>query len=80
MAQAVEDHRASLGREPRSKYGKLVSSADRDTDYETMLSRVSDYTKHINPGKTEEEILEEARKHLREKYAVSFLSITPNTS
>ena len=70
MAQAVEDHRASLGREPRSKYGKLVSSADRDTDYETMLSRVYDYTKHINPGKTEEEILEEARKHLREKYAV----------
>ena len=70
MAQAVEDHRASLGREPRSKYGKLVSSADRDTDYETMLSRVYDYTKHINPGKTEEEILEEARIHLREKYAV----------
>ena len=65
-----EDHRASLGREPRSKYGKLVSSADRDTDYETMLSRVYDYTKHINPGKTEEEILEEARIHLREKYAV----------
>ena len=69
MAEAVEDHRASLGREPRSIYGKLVSSADRDINYETMMSRVYDYTKHLHPEMTESEILEEARMHLREKYA-----------
>ncbi len=69
MAEAVEDHRASLGHTPRSAYGKLVSSADRDTNYETMLNRVYDYTKHLHPEMTEDEILEESRTHLREKYA-----------
>ena len=69
MAEAVEDHRASLGREPRSVYGKIVSSADRDINFENMLSRVFDYTRHIHPEMTEDEVLEEARIHLREKYA-----------
>lgn len=75
MAEAVEDHRASLGREPRSVYGKIVSSADRDINFENMLSRVYDYTKHIHPEMTEAEILEEARSHLREKYAVGGYAI-----
>jgi len=69
MAEAVEDHRSSLGRRPRSRYGELVSSADRDTSYETMLSRVYDYTKHVNPKMTEDEVIEEARFHLRDKYS-----------
>ena len=69
MAQAVEDHRASLGHTPRSRYGELVSSADRDTSYETMLSRVYDYTRHVNPKMTEDEVIEEARFHLRDKYS-----------
>lgn len=29
MAQAVEDHRASLDHEPRSIYGKIVAEGDR---------------------------------------------------
>ena len=33
MAEAVYDHRASLEYEPRSIYGKIVSSADRNTLY-----------------------------------------------
>ncbi len=69
MAQAVEDHRASLGREPRSIYGKIVSSADRNANVKVMLSRVYDYTKHLHPEMTEDEIIEEARVHLREKYS-----------
>lgn len=69
MAEAVEDHRASLGHEPRSIYGKLVSSADRNTSIEMMLSRVFDYTKHLHPEMTENEIIEEARVHLRRKYS-----------
>ena len=69
MAQAVEDHRASLGREPRSIYGKIVSSADRNANVKVMLSRVYDYTKHLHPEMTEDEIIEEARIHLREKYS-----------
>ncbi|MBR3248640.1 HD domain-containing protein [Candidatus Saccharibacteria bacterium] len=69
MAEAIEDHRASLGREPRSTYGKLVSSADRNTDINDMLSRVYDYTKHLHPEMNEDEILEDARYHLRIKYS-----------
>lgn len=69
MAEAIEDHRASLGHEPRSMYGKLVSSADRNTDINDMLSRVYDYTKHLHPEMSESKILEEARYHLRRKYS-----------
>ena len=69
MAQAVEDHRASLGREPRSIYGKLVSSADRNSSVDDMLSRCYDYTKHLHPEMTDDELCEEARIHLREKYS-----------
>lgn len=69
MAEAVEDHRASLGREPRSLYGKLVSSADRNTDINVMLSRIYDYNKHIHPKMSELEVIEDARVHLRAKYA-----------
>lgn len=69
MAEAIEDHRASLGHEPRSIYGKLVSSADRNTNVDVMLSRVFDYTKHLHPEMNEDEVIEEARYHLRIKYS-----------
>jgi len=49
MAEAVEDHRASLGHEPRNIYGKLISSADRNTSVEAMLARTFDYAKHLHP-------------------------------
>ena len=69
MAEAIEDHRASLGREPRSIYGKLVSSADRTTSIDDMLSNVYDYTKYLHPEMNEDQIIEEARYHLRIKYS-----------
>ncbi|MDE6002639.1 MAG: HD domain-containing protein, partial [Prevotella sp.] len=36
MKEAVEDHRASASRAPRSIYGKIVAEADRDIDPETV--------------------------------------------
>ena len=69
MAEAVEDHRASLGREPRSIYGKIVSSADRDPNVESMLERAYDYNKLLHPDYGEDELIEDVRIHLREKYA-----------
>ena len=69
MAEAVEDHRASLGREPRSIYGKLVSSADRDMDVDTMLERCYNYTKLLYPKMSEDEIIEKARVSLRKKFS-----------
>jgi uncharacterized protein len=69
MAEAVEDHRASLGHEPRSIYGKIVSSADRNTDVNAMLSRAYDYNKHLHPDFTEDETIEAVRIVLRKKYS-----------
>lgn len=71
MAEAVEDHRASLGREPRSIYGKIVSSADRTTSLDGMLERCYDYNKLLAPDLSEDELIEEVRKHLRRKYALN---------
>lgn len=68
IAEAVEDHRASLKRDPRSIYGKIVSSADRNTNLNDALERVYDIIKLWHPDWSEEEIIEDGRKHLREKY------------
>ena len=69
MVEAVEDHRASLGREPRSVYGKIVSSADRNPSVESMLERAYDYTRLLHPEMSEDEAIEDERVHLRAKYA-----------
>ena len=69
MAQAVEDHRASLKTEPRSIYGKIVSSADRSCSINEILARAYDYNRHLHPEYTEEEICEAVRKILRRKYS-----------
>lgn len=39
MREAVEDHRASSSRMPRSIYGKIVAEADRDLDPEVVFTR-----------------------------------------
>lgn len=69
MAEAVEDHRASLGREPRSIYGKIVSSADRIPSVKSALERCYDYMKLIHPDMSDDEVIEESRVRLREKYS-----------
>ena len=39
MKEAVEDHRASSSRQPRSIYGKIVAEADRDIDVHEIFLR-----------------------------------------
>ena len=39
MKEAVEDHRASASRAPRSIYGKIVAEADRDIDAQMVIRR-----------------------------------------
>ena len=68
IAEAIEDHRASSKHEPRSIYGKIVSSADRNNSVEQVLSRIYDYIKSLHPDFTEDEVLADACLHLREKY------------
>ena len=68
MQDAVEDHRASNKEEPRNIYGKIVSSADRNTSVEEMLKRTYSYNKKHYPYLSEEEIKNECYKHLKNKY------------
>lgn len=68
MAEAVYDHRASMEGEPRSIYGKIVSSADRNTSMELPLKRTYAYRVAKNPDDTIDQIVEESRKHLKEKF------------
>lgn len=46
MAEAIIDHRASLEYEPRSIYGKLISSADREISVSNYLKRSILYQKN----------------------------------
>ena len=68
MSEAVYDHRASLDREPRSIYGKIVSSADRNTLVEVPLKRTYAYIVEHNPNDSLEDIIEESRHHIINKF------------
>ena len=68
MAEAIYDHRASLEGEPRSIYGKIVSSADRNTLVEVPLKRTYAYRVEHNPTDTLDEIIEESRQHIINKF------------
>lgn len=68
MAQAIYDHRASLSYEPRSIYGKIVSTADRNNSVEQCLRRSYTYGKRLEPKATDEELYERAHKQLKMKF------------
>ena len=68
MVEAAADHRASLEYEPRSIYGKIVSSADRNTDINVPLKRTYSYRKEHFPESTLEEIIEDSRNHIIDKF------------
>lgn len=71
MKEAVEDHRASSSRQPRSIYGKIVAEADRDLDPETVFIRAIQYGLENYPEKNKEEQWKRFFQHMREKYSVS---------
>ena len=69
MADAVEDHRASSGLEPRTIYGRIVSSADRRTDIDNIMSTMYTYGLKNRPEQTLEENIEDAYRHICRKFA-----------
>lgn len=69
MKEAVEDHRASSSRQPRSIYGKIVAEADRDIDVYEIFMRAIQYGKENGPDKTVEEHWERFAQHMDEKYS-----------
>ena len=68
IKEAIEDHRASSDHEPRSIYGKIVSTADRNNTVEACLRRSYTYGKRLEPTATDEELFERAHKHLNLKF------------
>lgn len=68
MSEAIYDHRASLIRKPRSIYGKIVSSADRNTSVDIVLRRTYSFSVKHNPNYTIDQIIEESRQHIINKF------------
>lgn len=69
MKEAVEDHRASAAKAPRSLYGKIVAEADRELEPETVIRRTIEFGKANYPELDKEQHFERLLQHLKEKYA-----------
>ena len=68
IKEAIEDHRASAKDDPRSIYGRIVSSADRNNKVEDCLRRTYTYGKKLNPNATDEELFLRAYDVLVNKF------------
>ena len=68
IKEAIEDHRASSDHEPRSIYGRIVSSADRNNTVEDCLRRTYTYGLKLKPDSTDEELFERAYDVLLNKF------------
>lgn len=66
MKEAVEDHRASASRQPRSIYGKIVAEADRDLDTEVVFRRAIQFGLEKYPDITPEQQWERFVMHMTE--------------
>lgn len=69
MGDAVEDHRASSGREPRTIYGRIVAEADRVIEPRTIIRRTIQFTLTNYPALGREQGYERMVEHLNEKYS-----------
>lgn len=69
MREAVEDHRASSGHEPRTLYGRIVAEADRVIDSDVTLRRTVQYGLDHYPELDREGHYARMVEHLTRKYA-----------
>lgn len=69
MKEAVEDHRASASRAPRSVYGRIVAEADRDMTPDVVMRRVVQYGISHYPQLDREHHWQRFVQHLDEKYS-----------
>ena len=69
MKEAVEDHRASASRAPRSIYGKIVAEADRDIDCQTVIRRTIQFGLANYPQFDKEGQWKRFQKHMNSKYS-----------
>jgi len=70
IANCAEDHRASVGKIPRSIYGKIVSDADKSSliKIERAMERTWLYRIDNMKTETDEEIFNEMYDHLNNKF------------
>lgn len=68
IKEAIEDHRSSREDEPRSIYGKLISSADRNTRIEIVFIRSFFVAKERMPEENIEDYLDFTIKRLTKRY------------
>lgn len=69
IAEAVEDHRASASRAPRSIYGKIVAEADRDLAPRSVMLRTIQFGMSHYPEYGKEEHWRRFQEHLMQKYS-----------
>ena len=69
--EAIEDQRAKDKNEPRNIYGKILSSASRNSSVELCLKRSYLYGKKKNPNLSNEELYEGAYEALNKKFGVN---------
>lgn len=69
MKEAVEDHRASASRAPRSIYGKIVAEADRDIDSEVVIRRTIQFGLANYPELDKEGHWRRFKEHMDNKYS-----------
>lgn len=68
IKEAIEDHRASLEYVPRSDYGKIISTADKNVDIKSSLKRTHAYTIKNYKNCDLNQIIDRAYNHLNEKF------------
>lgn len=69
IANAIEDHRSSRFDMPRSDYGKLISSADRNTRIEIVFIRSFFVGQDRQPNTTVADFLDFTFKRLTKRYS-----------
>jgi len=70
MKEAIEDHRASASRAPRSLYGKIIAEADRDIVPEQVFRRTVQYGLANYPELDKEHQWLRFREHMEQKYSI----------
>ena len=68
IKEAIEDQRAKSESEPRNIYGKILSSASRNSSVEQCLERSYKYGKKLNPEASDEELFSRAYDALLSKF------------
>lgn len=68
IKEAIEDHRASAQTNPRTIYGQIISSADRNTTVYQCLVRTYFYGKKLDPNAADQDLYERAHDVLTKKF------------